>query len=175
VQCPLATPIAVIDSWLAVRLCISRREGRVEHVATHWRTSLHEAVIHMPYTKFTGIFGLRYARFEAEAMAMMKILVLCKRKFGVSDEDLRKMQAEHAEMVRSFTHGIVTAYAYSYPEAVMGDRLPSYDLIVEITATSLEDYLAALQTPGGKAAIEHAGTYLSEVESMLLHSLQVWA
>jgi len=49
-----------------------------------------------------------------------------------------------------------------------------HDLVVAITVTLFEDYFAAIQTPGGQAAVEHADTYLSNVKFMLLEPQQIW-
>ncbi len=107
-------------------------------------------------------------------MSRKQVLVLCNRKEGISDEELKKHQAEHVEMVRDFTQGVVTSYAYTFPTALSDADRPPYDLVVDMTVTSFEEFMERLQTPAGQAVVEHANTYNGSMEFLFLEPTQMW-
>ncbi len=103
-----------------------------------------------------------------------KIIVLCKRKHGLSDDDLRAKQAEHAELVRAFGSAFILKYQYSFAQANPDGSAPLADLVAEATVTSVADYFAGLETAEGQAAVAHAGSYLSDVQFILVEETTVW-
>ena len=107
-------------------------------------------------------------------MSRKQVIVLCTRKDGISDEDLERLQAEHVEIVRGFMQGVVTTYAYTIPTALPGSDRPPYDLVVDMTVSSFEDFMDRLQTPEGQAAVAHANTYNEKMAFLFLEPTQMW-
>lgn len=103
--------------------------------------------------------------------ALQKVIILCKRRDGVSHEQLRRHQREHAVLLKRLSP--IKRYQTNFPVPAADGADPVYDLIVELWVESVEQYQAALRTPEGAAAREHAAEYVRMDEVVVLVSEEV--
>ncbi|MGF1507992.1 MAG: EthD domain-containing protein [Myxococcota bacterium] len=102
-------------------------------------------------------------------------MFFAKKAEGMTLEALKAEQEKHVEMVKAFGEGVVTSYTYNIAvqDPLTGGE-PAFDVVAELTATSAEAYAQALETPGGLAAREHAGTYLTGLQGLVVEEHPKW-
>ena len=90
---------------------------------------------------------------------MFKIIMLVKKKAGMSDAEFRSRWHAHSEKVLALQETLhIRGYAKTLPPAdqpaTMRDTLPfAYDAMGELWYDSRDDFLRARSTPAGQAAL----------------------
>ena len=102
---------------------------------------------------------------------LQKVIILCKRRDGISREQLRQYQLDHAALLKRLSP--IKRYRTNFPVPTADGADPAYDLVVELWVEGVEQYQAALQTPEGVAARAHAAKYVRMDEVVVLVSDEV--